>query len=97
MTFYIEACESGSMFPKLASNTGVYAMTASNASKDSWAAYCGSEAVVKGKNIGTCLGDAFSVNWMQDTEQHNPNSERIGDQYLTVKKHTTRSPVSRFG
>jgi len=31
MVFYIEACESGSMFPSLKPNQNVYAMTASNA------------------------------------------------------------------
>jgi hypothetical protein len=31
LVFYIEACESGSMFPELEKNIGVAAMTASNA------------------------------------------------------------------
>jgi len=31
MVFYIEACESGSMFPKLRDDQNVYAVTASNA------------------------------------------------------------------
>jgi len=31
LIFYIEACESGSMFPELANNIGVAAMTASDA------------------------------------------------------------------
>ena len=26
----------------------------------------GDAAMVKGKNIGSCLGDLFSVNWMED-------------------------------
>jgi legumain len=37
MTFYLEACESGSMFPKLAADSNVYAVTASNASQSSYA------------------------------------------------------------
>jgi len=31
LIFYIEACESGSMFPQLSANIGVAAMTASDA------------------------------------------------------------------
>ena len=68
-TFYLEACESGSMFPDLTTDGGIYGMTASNASLSSWASYCGSEAYVDGKNIGSCLGDLFSTNWMEDTDK----------------------------
>ena len=41
MIIYIEACESGSMFPYLEPKHNVYALTASNAELSSWAAYCG--------------------------------------------------------
>lgn len=68
LTFYMEACESGSMFPSLTSDGLIYGVTASNATESSWASYCGSEAMVDGKNIGSCLGDLFSTNWMEDTD-----------------------------
>ena len=32
LTFYLEACESGSMFPDLTTTGGIYGVTASNAS-----------------------------------------------------------------
>ena len=64
LTFYLEACESGSMFPNLTDKERIYAITASNATQSSWGAYCGSEAYVGGVNIGSCLGDLFSINWM---------------------------------
>merc|ERR1719162_1949283 len=60
MTFYMEACESGSMFPKLTSDGSIYGVTASNATSSSWASYCGNEATVNGTVIGSCLGDLFS-------------------------------------
>ena len=69
MTVYIEACESGSMFPGLTSDGMIYGVTASNASQSSWASYCGSEATVDGVNIGSCLGDLFSTNWMEDADK----------------------------
>ena len=77
LVFYIEACESGSMFPDLQANIGVAAMTASNAKESSWATYCPPDDVINGVSIGTCLGDLFSVNWMEDTEANNPATETL--------------------
>ncbi len=77
MVIYIEACESGSMFPKLRSDQNVYALTASNASLSSWATYCAPDDTVNGVEIGSCLGDEFSVNWMEDTEANNPYFETL--------------------
>ena len=101
LIFYIEACESGSMFPDLTSDGKIYGVTASNASQSSWASYCGSEAVVNGVNIGTCLGDDFSTNWMEDTDKSISrtamSTESLKRQYKRVKKETTKSPVLKFG
>jgi legumain len=97
VVFYLEACESGSMFPDLQASQKVYAMTASNAYQSSYAAYCGSDAYVDGVNIGSCLGDEFSVSWMEDTESHNINTETLQVQHDTVKTLTTGSPVQIFG
>jgi len=77
ITFYLEACESGSMFPNLRADQNIYSVTASNATQSSWAAYCGSDAVVNGVNIGSCLGDLFSVNWMEDSDSHNLYAETL--------------------
>ena len=97
MTMYIEACESGSMFPNLREEQNVYAVTASNASLSSWAAYCSPDDKVNGVEIGSCLGDLFSVNWMEDTEANNPNIETLQTQFDNVVKLTTKSPVMKFG
>ena len=97
MVIYIEACESGSMFPSLRADQRVYAMTAANASESSWGTYCGSEAMVGGKNVGSCLGDLFSVNWMEDTEANNPQTETLDTQHTNVKNTTTKSHVQVFG
>jgi len=97
LVFYMEACESGSMFPDLTSKEGIYAMTATNATTSSWGTYCGTSAVVQGKNLGTCLGDLFSVNWMEDTEANNPQTETLQTQHDNVVATTTKSPVQKFG
>ena len=97
MTMYIEACESGSMFPYLTADSRVFALTASNASLSSWAAYCSPQDMVNGVEIGSCLGDLFSVSWMEDTEGHNPLRETLATQADNVTTLTNRSPVMQFG
>lgn len=75
LVYYLEACESGSMFQSLPANLNIYAVSAASPDESSWAAYCGSDAVVNGKNIGSCLGDLFSVNWLEDTDAHTDLSD----------------------
>jgi legumain len=52
LVFYLEACESGSMFEyTLPKDIDVYAVTASNATESSWATYCPPDDVVKGTHL----------------------------------------------
>ncbi|KAI6232026.1 Legumain [Aphelenchoides besseyi] len=93
LTFYLEACESGSMFKNvLPKNINVYAMTAANEKESSWGCYCGTSA-----KLSTCLGDTFSVNWMQDSDAENLHAESLEKQYEIVKNETNRSHVQKFG
>ena len=39
LVYYLEACESGSMFLDLPSDLNIYAVSAANATESSWAAY----------------------------------------------------------
>jgi len=96
LVFYMEACESGSMFPTLKTDGKIFAVTASNAQESSWGTYCGADAVVDGKNVGSCLGDLFSIAWMEDTDL-GPGSETIQEQVARVTKRTNLSHVSSFG
>ena len=78
MVVYIEACESGSMFENiLPNNMNIYAVSAANSTESSWGTYCGSAATVDGKGVGSCLGDLFSVNWMEDADKADMNSETL--------------------
>jgi len=97
LVFYLEACESGSMFEDLPTNISVYATTAANAKESSWGTYCGSDAKVDGKSLNTCLGDLYSVNWMQNADSQNLQTETLETQYTKVKQLTTRSHVMQFG
>jgi legumain len=62
--FYLETCESGSMFVNLPKNTKIYALSAANPTESSWGTYCSPDDVIQGKHIGTCLGDLFSVSFI---------------------------------
>jgi len=97
LVFYMEACESGSMFPDVTTDGKILAVTASNAKESSWGTYCGDEAMVKGKNIGSCLGDLFSVNWMQDDDLGKFSSETFKTQIKKVTNLTDKSHVCSFG
>lgn len=102
LVFYMEACESGSMFQDiLPKDINIFATTAANASESSWGCYCGSEAVVNGKNIGSCLGDLYSVVWMEDTDQKTTFAEEtcetLQDQFDVVLKKVTKSHPGEWG
>ena len=98
MTFYLEACESGSMFQNiLKPNQNIYAVSAANPSESSWGTYCSPDDSVNGKHIKSCLGDLFSVNWMEDSDAAKMNVETLQQQWQTVKTETTKSQVMQWG
>jgi len=95
LVFYLEACESGSMFEDM-NIPGIYALTAANAEESSWGTYCGADAHVNGKNIGSCLGDLFSVNWLENSDAKDTTKETLETQFQAVKKLTNKSHVMQF-
>ena len=98
LVFYLEACESGSMFDKiLPKDIGVYATTASDPYKSSWATYCYPYDKINGKSIGSCLGDEYSVNWMEHADADNGLKSTLKQQFQHVKKATKKSPVLQYG
>jgi legumain len=96
LTFYLETCESGSMFVNM-NIPGVYGLSAANPTESSWGTYCGTEAKVNGKSINSCLGDLFSVSWMEDADAKDLAQETMTEQFQTVKTLTDRSEVMQWG
>ncbi|XP_006822143.1 LOW QUALITY PROTEIN: legumain-like [Saccoglossus kowalevskii] len=91
MVFYIEACESGSMFEGLLTdNINVFATTASNAQESSYACYFDDERQ-------TYLGDVYSVKWMEDSDMADMSMETLQQQFEVVKKETNTSHVMEYG
>ncbi|XP_057437409.1 vacuolar-processing enzyme-like [Lotus japonicus] len=86
MVIYLEACESGSMFEGLLpDDINIYATTAANAEEDSWACYCY-------EDYNACLGDLYSVSWMEDSDKHDSTKETLEKQYEHVRKRTIKPP-----
>jgi len=97
LVFYLEACESGSMFSGLLpANINVYATTAANPTESSWGWYCPPQDKVNGKSVGSCLGDEYSIQWMEDSDNKGP-LESLGDQWKTILKMTTKSHAQQYG
>lgn len=97
LVFYLEACESGSMFEGwLPNNMNIWATTAANGRESSWGWYCNPNDKVNGKSVGSCLGDEYSINWLEDTDRTGV-TQSLQKQYETVKRLTTKSHVQLFG
>ncbi|XP_061374951.1 vacuolar-processing enzyme-like [Gastrolobium bilobum] len=89
LVFYLEACESGSIFEGLLpEGLNIYATTAANAEESSWGTYCPGEYPSPPPEYETCLGDLYSVAWMEDSDMHNLRTETLHQQYELVKERT---------
>jgi len=101
LLFYLEACESGSIFANLLKAPNAKAITAANPHESSWGWYCAGSGtggdMVDGKAINSCLGDEFSVRWMEDTEAADVSSETVGQQFSKLVKAVTKSHVQQYG
>ena len=86
------------MFDKiLAADTKIYTTTAANPNQSSWATYCSPDDVIGGKHVGSCLGDEYSVNWLEDSDRSKDLSETLQTQFENIKKVTKGSEVHQYG
>jgi legumain len=91
LVFYLEACESGSMFETLLNTTiNIYATTAANSTESSYACYYDD-------TIQNYLGDVYSVNWIEDSDRKSLDTETLVQQFDKVKQETNTSHVQEYG
>lgn len=90
LVFYLEACESGSMFESLPGNLDIYATTAANPDESSWGTYCDNP-------LDNCLGDEYSIHWLEDSDVEDLNNETLKKQYHIVKNETKKSHPQEYG
>ncbi|XP_074596284.1 legumain-like [Brevipalpus obovatus] len=86
LLFYMEACESGSMFDGLLPNDiSVHGISSTSPDDPGYACFCN-------VSENTCLGDEFSVNWLLNSDVGKDfGGETIRQQFLLVKNETTDS------
>merc|ERR1719174_141045 len=90
LVFYLDTCESGSMFTQLPTDIGVLAISSARPDENANAIWCYEpDTDIQGTNIGSCLGDAMSVGWMMDSDKH--FDESLKKQFSTVKDWTLQS------
>lgn len=105
MVLYIEACESGSIFEGLLEDDiEVYATTAANGMESSWGTYCPGMNPGPPPEYSTCLGDLYSVAWMEDADSNDLTHETLKKQFQRVRQRASQnytyaqgSHVQRFG
>jgi legumain len=95
--FYLETCESGSMFVNLPKDNKIYALSAANPTESSWGTYCSPDDIIQGKHIGTCLGDLFSVVFIEDNDNSDLTGYTLQSQFEKVRALTTLSHVMQWG
>ena len=67
LVLYIEACEAGSMFEGMLDDSlDIYATTAANGHESSWGTYCPGMQPSAPEGFTTCLGDLYSVSWLEN-------------------------------
>ena len=88
----------------LEDDLGIYATTAANEMESSWGTYCPGMDPSPPPEYSTCLGDLYSVSWMEDSDSNDMTSETLKKQYQEVRLRVSQnytysqgSHVERFG
>jgi len=91
LIFYLEACQSGSMFENLLhGGMNVYAMTSTSPDEPSFAYYWDEERK-------TWLADKFSVSWIADSEANMTAPFETIKQQFEITQSRTESSVQEYG
>jgi legumain len=91
LVFYLESCESGSMFDGLlGNNTNIWATTAATPDQSSYAFYYDDTR-------GTYLGDEYSVHWMEDSDVEPFATYSLKSQFVLLQKVVLQSQPQLYG
>ena len=98
LVYYLEACESGSMWQKLPTNINAYALSSTHPDESSWGTYCPpDDDVVDGKHIGSCLGEVWSCFWLEQDDVADLKTLTLQKQFDDAKEFTKTSNPLQFG
>lgn len=91
LVFYLESCESGSMFDGyLEPEMNIWAVTASTPGESSYAC----EYV---ERLETYVGDCWSMVWLENSKKIRIHVETLNDQFELTKEKTTTSTACLYG
>ena len=96
--WFMEACFSGSMFPKLPEDVNIYVMTAADAEHSAYMSNCPPDDAIAGVHLGPCLSSIWDEAYMVYLEEH-PEG-KIGELVDAVKEEVKKDSdqnVSEFG
>lgn len=98
LVYYLEACESGSMWQTLPDNINAYALSSTYPDESSWGTYCPpNDDIVDGKHIGSCLGEVWSCFWLEQDDTADLSKLTLQKQFDDAKEFTTTSHPLQFG
>jgi legumain len=91
LVFYLEACESGSMFRGILSKQmNIFATTASRPTQSSYAFYFN-------ETLQTYMADEYSIRWMQDSTSNWDSYESLIQQFQDVAGIVQESQPQQYG
>ena len=96
--WFMEACHSGSMFPKLPTDINIYVMTSSDAHHNAYMSNCPPEDYIGKEHLSTCMAGLWDNLYLDYLEQ-NPDCT-IGEIFKAVKASVAEESdqnVSEFG
>ena len=98
LVYYLEACESGSMWQTLPNDINAYALSSTLPDESSWGTYCPpNDDVVDGVHIGSCLGEVWSCFWLEQDDAADLSTLTLQKQFDDAKDFTTTSHPLQFG
>lgn len=69
----------------------IYATTAANARESSWGTYCPGQSPAPPPEFSTCLGDLYSVAFLEDDDAADRRHETLQEQFERVKYRTSNN------
>lgn len=98
LTFYVEACESGSIFDGLLpEDINIYVTTAANPTESSWGYYCPGMTPAPPSEYNTCLGDLYSISFLENSDAEDLSIETLTKQYGAIKQRTSQNGTYNQG
>ena len=99
LAFFLEACESGSVFDTLPSDLNIYAFTSANATEPAWCEHCPPDDVVNGKSMDVCMSMYYDNEYQRLWEAES-TTITLGELFQRTHDHVAQykdQEVSEWG